>query len=123
MLEAGGAVLQLAGRYAGGGPCTLALRPERLRLAPPGGGGQRRGHGRAGELSRRGARAPGPARPGPAPAGARRAPAGAGRLHAAGEPVALALGRSAPSGCSMLRTRRSCRRMTDTARERMTSHA
>ena len=33
------AALALAGRYAGAGPSTLALRPERLTLAPPGHGG------------------------------------------------------------------------------------
>ena len=31
-----GAALHLAGAYSGGGPGTLALRPERLSLAPPG---------------------------------------------------------------------------------------
>ena len=31
-----GAAIELAGRYEGAGPCTLALRPERLGLAPPG---------------------------------------------------------------------------------------
>ncbi len=35
---AGGAVMQLAGHYAGAGRGTLALRPERLSLAPPGTG-------------------------------------------------------------------------------------
>ena len=30
-----GATLHLAGRYASSGPCTLALRPERLTLASP----------------------------------------------------------------------------------------
>ena len=34
-VAAGGAVLRLAGRYDGAGPCTLALRPERLSLGPP----------------------------------------------------------------------------------------
>ena len=37
VLQAGGAVLTLAGRYGCDGPCTLALRPERLRLALAGG--------------------------------------------------------------------------------------
>ncbi|MBV9782216.1 MAG: ABC transporter ATP-binding protein [Acidisphaera sp.] len=32
----GGGTLLLAGRYAADGACTVALRPERLRLAPPG---------------------------------------------------------------------------------------
>jgi putative spermidine/putrescine transport system ATP-binding protein len=36
VLQAGGAVLTLAGRYGFEGPCTLALRPERLRLAREG---------------------------------------------------------------------------------------
>ena len=36
VLRVEGAALTLAGRYAGSGPCTLALRPERLALAPPG---------------------------------------------------------------------------------------
>jgi putative spermidine/putrescine transport system ATP-binding protein len=35
-MAAGGAILHLAGRYAAAGACTLALRPERLRLEPPG---------------------------------------------------------------------------------------
>ncbi len=35
---AGGAVLRLAGHYDGTGPCTLALRPERLALVEPGTG-------------------------------------------------------------------------------------
>ncbi len=39
---AGGATIQLAGQYAGAGPCTLALRPERLSLGPAGASG--RGH-------------------------------------------------------------------------------
>ena len=34
VVEAGGARLQLAADYPGGGPCTLALRPERLALEP-----------------------------------------------------------------------------------------
>ncbi len=39
-VAADGAVLHLAGPFAGlPGPCTLALRPERLRLGPPGGAG------------------------------------------------------------------------------------
>ena len=33
-----GAVLPLAGRYAGAGSCTLALRPERVRIGPADGG-------------------------------------------------------------------------------------
>jgi len=37
-VAAGGAVLRLAGRYDGAGACTLALRPERVRLAAPGTG-------------------------------------------------------------------------------------
>ena len=36
-VAAGGAVLPLAGRYAGAGSCTVALRPERLRIGPAGG--------------------------------------------------------------------------------------
>ena len=36
---ADGATLHLAGSYRGAGPGTLALRPERLSLAPPGQGG------------------------------------------------------------------------------------
>ena len=36
---ADGAALHLAGRYAGAGPCTLALRPERLLLGPAAGHG------------------------------------------------------------------------------------
>jgi len=35
-----GATIQLAARYGGGGPCTLALRPERLNLASAGERGQ-----------------------------------------------------------------------------------
>ena len=35
---AGGAALRLAGRYGAAGPATLALRPERLALAAPGTG-------------------------------------------------------------------------------------
>ena len=35
VLAAGGAWAALAGRYAGSGTCTLALRPERLSLGPP----------------------------------------------------------------------------------------
>jgi len=38
VVAAGGAVLRLAGRYDGAGACTLALRPERVRLAAPGTG-------------------------------------------------------------------------------------
>ena len=34
-----GAAIELAGRYGGQGGCTLALRPERLRLGPAGGTG------------------------------------------------------------------------------------
>jgi putative spermidine/putrescine transport system ATP-binding protein len=37
-VAAGRAVLRLAGRYDGAGACTLALRPERVRLAAPGTG-------------------------------------------------------------------------------------
>ena len=37
VLQAGDAVLTLAGRYGFDGPCTLALRPERLHLAHEGG--------------------------------------------------------------------------------------
>ena len=33
VLETDGASLRLAARYAGGGACTLALRPERVRIA------------------------------------------------------------------------------------------
>jgi len=36
--SSGGAVLHLAGRYGAAGPGTLALRPERLSLAPPSSG-------------------------------------------------------------------------------------
>ena len=36
--SSGGAMLRLAGRYGSTGPGTLALRPERLSLAPPGSG-------------------------------------------------------------------------------------
>jgi len=35
---AGGSTFRLAGRYPGAGACTLALRPERLELATPGEG-------------------------------------------------------------------------------------
>ena len=38
MMRAGDALFRLAASY-GAGPCTLALRPERLRLAAPGGDG------------------------------------------------------------------------------------
>jgi putative spermidine/putrescine transport system ATP-binding protein len=38
-LDVGGAVLHLAARYDCAGPATLALRPERLRLDPPGASG------------------------------------------------------------------------------------
>ena len=68
-VHAGGAVLPLAGHYPGAGPCTLALRPERLQLGA-GRGRRGAGHGRTGRLSRRGPRAPGPGRPRAAPAGA-----------------------------------------------------
>ena len=37
-MTAGGATIDLAGQYAAAGVCTLALRPERLRLTPPGPG-------------------------------------------------------------------------------------
>ena len=37
-MTAGGATIDLAGQYAAAGACTLALRPERLRLTPPGPG-------------------------------------------------------------------------------------
>ena len=36
ILVAEGATVRLAGRYAGSGACTVALRPERLGVAPPG---------------------------------------------------------------------------------------
>ena len=39
MLDVDGASLQLAGPFAGAGSCTLALRPERLRLGQAGGHG------------------------------------------------------------------------------------
>ena len=40
-VDTGGASLRLAGHYAGSGPCTLALRPERLTLATlPGAAGE-----------------------------------------------------------------------------------
>ena len=72
-MAAAGATIRLAGEYAGAGACTLALRPERLSLGPPSLGacgrhraGQHAGPGGAGELSRAGARAPGPRRRRPA---------------------------------------------------------
>ena len=43
---ADGATFHLAGRYNGGGPCTLALRPERLSLGPAGGQGPGTASGR-----------------------------------------------------------------------------
>ena len=39
VMEAEGAALRLAGRYAGSGACTLALRPERLSIREGGEGG------------------------------------------------------------------------------------
>lgn len=39
VVNADGAALRLAGQYSGAGPCTLALRPERLSLGPAGGSG------------------------------------------------------------------------------------
>ncbi len=39
-VTADGAAITLAGRYAGSGPCILALRPERLSLGPAGGPAQ-----------------------------------------------------------------------------------
>ena len=36
VVEVEGAALRLAGRYAGSGACTLALRPERLSILEPG---------------------------------------------------------------------------------------
>ena len=37
-IEVNGTAIALAGRYGGGGDCTLALRPERLSLRPVGSG-------------------------------------------------------------------------------------
>ena len=93
-VSAGGAVLRLAGRYAGVGACTLALRPERLQLAAPGTGC---GDGIVGcadgivELaSYLGATREHLVRLGPDLRVVVRDPtADGGRLHRAGEPVAL----------------------------------
>ena len=45
-VQADGASLALAGRYAASGACTLALRPERLRIGAAGSGGSGRATGR-----------------------------------------------------------------------------
>ncbi|MBV8915082.1 MAG: ABC transporter ATP-binding protein [Acetobacteraceae bacterium] len=91
-LAAGGAVLKLAGHYAGAGPCTLALRPERVRIGPPNGGVQ----GTVELGSYLGAVREHLVRLGPELKLVVRDPtAGAGRLHAPGERVSLQWDRTA----------------------------
>ena len=86
-VSAGGAVLRLAGRYGGAGACTLALRPERVRLAAPGTG---QADGVVELSSYLGAVREHVVRLGPNLRVLVRDPTGGGgRLHPAGEPVAL----------------------------------
>ena len=84
-VRAGGAVLPLAAAYAGEGPCTLALRPERLRLGPADGAGV---PGRVELASYLGAVREHLVRLGPDLLLIVR-DSGAGRLHAAGDAVTL----------------------------------
>jgi putative spermidine/putrescine transport system ATP-binding protein len=83
-----GAAIRLAGRYAGAGPCTLALRPERLAIGAGAGPGQVEG---VVELaSYLGAVREHVVRIGPEQRIVVRDPTGgAGRLHDAGETVVL----------------------------------
>ena len=86
-VAAGGAALRLAGRYAGAGACTLALRPERVQLAAPGTG---QVDGVVELASYLGAVREHLVRLGPDLRVLVRDPTGgAGRLHPAGEAVAL----------------------------------
>ena len=92
-VAAGGAVLKLAGQYPGGGACTLALRPERLRIEPAEGRGV---PGRVELGSYLGAVREHLVRLGPDLHLVVRDPtASAGRLYAAGEAVTLAWDRDA----------------------------
>ena len=87
---ADGAVLRLAGRYAGAGACTLALRPERLTLAPAGLDGPGTAAGTVELASYLGAVREHLVRLAPnLRVVLRDATTGAGRLHAAGEAVTL----------------------------------
>ncbi len=86
-VRAGGAALRLAGRYDGAGACTLALRPERVALAAPGTG---QADGVVELSSYLGAVREHLVRLGPDLAVLVRDPTGGGgRLHPAGERVAL----------------------------------
>jgi len=85
-----GAVLRLAGRYAGAGGCTLALRPERLTLAPAGLDGPGTAAGTVELASYLGAVREHLVRLAPnLRVVLRDATTGAGRLHAVGEAVTL----------------------------------
>jgi len=86
----GEATLRLAGRYAGAGDCTLALRPERLSLGSPDESGPGSVRGTVELASYLGATREHLVRIGTdRRIVVRDATAGPARLHAAGEPVSL----------------------------------
>ena len=89
-VAAGVARLRLAGRYGGGGACTLALRPERLTLGAPGADRPGSAEGVVELASYLGAVREHLVRIGPElRVVVRDMTGGAGRLHAPGEAVSL----------------------------------